>query len=255
MVEPSIETHLLIMAVKQSRSSRVCRSQQRYRARDAPVLAIHVPRGPERRRSARARSTGTALIHGSFVTRARIIDLAVGGLRLLVDDAVTAPDVGAHVSLDVRLDGLGRWLHMIGSVARVDARGSGAALVIELLVVPPDFEDLVQDELLSGLECVQLPRLLLVDHVHERRELVAAAFRATGFLVIEVGSPLEAIAEIDQSRLHLWGVVIADTKLAAHADHLRRFLGEMYPDVPLIDVDGLPDLSQIDTPVGERVSV
>jgi hypothetical protein len=82
-----------------------------------------------------------------------------------------------------------------------------------------------------------------------------------------VSSPLEAIAEIDQSRLHLWAVVIADTELASHADELRRFLGETYPDVPLIsvgqrarrhgttsiNVDGVPDLAlQIDNLVGMR---
>jgi CheY-like chemotaxis protein len=188
-------------------------------------------------------------------------------LSLLVDDAAAVPDVGAAVCLDVRLDGLGRWLYLIGSVVRVDARRSGAALVIELLVVPPEFEDLVQDELLSALECAQLPRILLVDSARGRRELVAAAFRATRFMVIEVSSPLEAIAEIDQSRLHLWAVVIADTRLAAHADDLRKFLGETYPDVPLIDVsqqvhtpgttsldlDGIPALAlQIDNLVGIR---
>jgi CheY-like chemotaxis protein len=154
---------------------------------------------------------------------------------------------------------------LIGSVARVDARDAGIALVIELLVVPPDFEDLVQDELLSELECADVPRVLLMDDARGRRELVAAAFRAIGYDVIEVSSPLEAIAEIDQSRLHLWAVVIADTKLASHADELRRVLGETYPEVPLIDVgqrgrrlgttslsvDGTADLAlQIDNLVG-----
>jgi hypothetical protein len=130
-------------------------------------------------------------------------------------------------------------------------------LVIELLVVPADFEDLVQDELLSALECAQLPRILLVDSARVRRGRVAAAFRATGCHVIEVSSPLEAIVEIDQSRLHLWAVVIADTELASDAEDLRRFFGETHPTVPVIDVgrrdrvpgttslsvDGIPDLA------------
>ena len=210
-------------------------------------------------------ATGTAVVHGAFAAHARILDLAVGGVSLLVHDAAALPDIGAPVRLDVRLDGRGRWLHLIGSVVRIDARGSGSALVIELLAVPPDFEDLVQAELLSALECAQVPRVLLVDGARRRRGLVAAAFRAVGFHVIEVSSPLEAIAEIDQSRLHLWAVVIADTELASHADELRKFLGETYPEVPLIDVgqrvrragttnlsvDGVPDLAlQIDNLVG-----
>jgi hypothetical protein len=151
-------------------------------------------------------------------------------LRLLVDDAATVPHVGARVHLDVRLDGLGRWLQLIGSVARVDARGSGVALAIELLVVPPGFEDLVQDELLFALECAHLPRILLVDGTVGRRELVAAGYRATGCHVIEVSSPLEAIVALDQSRLHLWAVVIGQ------AGDLHEFLDEAYPDVRVIDV-------------------
>ena len=194
------------------------------------------PAPRERRNSGRVQSTGTAVVHGSFAAHARILDLAIGGVSLQIDHAAPLPDVGAPVRLDVRLDGAGRWLHLSGSVARVEACGSGAALVIELLVVPPDFEDLVQDELLSALECAHVPRVLLVDGARGRRELVAAAFRAIGYHVIEVSSPLEAIVEIDQSRLHLWAVVIADTKLASQADDLRAFLGETHPEVPLIDV-------------------
>jgi hypothetical protein len=65
---------------------------------------------------------------------------------------------------------------------------------------------------------------------------VAAAFRAIGCVVIEVRSPLEAIVAIDQSRLHLWGVVIADTEIASRADELREFLSTTHPQVPLIIV-------------------
>lgn len=239
---------------------------------DASPLALRSEPDPtlvqrERRHSARVQSTGTAIVHGPSAAHGRIIDLAIGGLSLLVDDAAVVPDVGAHVRLDVRLDGLGRWLHLTGSVVRIDARGSAVALVIALLAVPPEFEDLVQNELLCALECSQFPRILLVDVARGRRELVAAAFRATGYDVIEVSSPLEAISEIDQSRLRLWAVVIADTDIASHADELRTFLRETYPRVPLIvvgqrmlrrgmariSVDGIPDLAmQIDRMVGMR---
>jgi CheY-like chemotaxis protein len=199
-----------------------------------PPAQAPAPR--ERRRSGRVLATGTAIVHGPFAAHARIVDLAVGGLTLLIENATGVPEVGAHVRLDVRLDGLGRWWRLIGSVARVDARATGQAVVIELLVGPPDFEDLVQDELLSELECAHVPRVLLVDGARGRRDLVASAFRAIGYEVIEVSSPLEAIAEIDQSRLHLWAVVVADSKLASHADELRSFLREAHPSVPLIDV-------------------
>jgi hypothetical protein len=75
---------------------------------------------------------------------------------------------------------------LIGSVVRVNAQKSGAALVIELLFVPPDFEDLVQDQLLCALERAQLPWSSLVDSARRRRELVAVAFRGTSDLALQI---------------------------------------------------------------------
>ncbi|HTR51691.1 MAG TPA: PilZ domain-containing protein [Kofleriaceae bacterium] len=209
----------------------------------------------ERRRSGRVDATGTALVHGTSALHGRIVDLAIGGISLLVEGCVSPPEVGDRVRVSVRLDGVGRWFHVGGSIARSDARGSTTALAIELCAVPQDFEDLVQNELLSVLECACEPQILLVDSVRGRRDLVAAAFRAAGARVVEVSSALEAIAEIDQSRLHLWAVVIADTKIASRADDLRSYLRETYPRVPLIivgagrrtrahlTVDRFPDLA------------
>jgi hypothetical protein len=87
--------------------------------------------------------------------RTRIVDLAVGGVRVLLDPAVVSPSVGTRVWLDLRLDGGGRWFHLSGLIERV---GTGAAtneIVIELHGIPQGFEDLVQDELLASLECVR----------------------------------------------------------------------------------------------------
>ncbi len=209
----------------------------------------------DRRRSGRAESSGTAIVHGALALHGRIVDLAIGGLTLLVDGIVAEPAVGHRVRVVARLDGPGRWFHLTGSVARIESRGSATALVIELTGVPHDYEDLVQNELLSGLECARDPQILLVDSSRGRRALVAAAFRAVGCRVIEASSPLEAIAAIDQSRLHLRAVVIADTELASRAADLRRFLHEAYPRVPLVvvgdgrrtrehlTVDRFPDLA------------
>jgi hypothetical protein len=243
MVERWSELHPSIMGIHRSRT----------RDRDGPLAAVAMsiasaaaptrftverPRTcarRERRHSGRVRSTGTAIVYGSCAAHGRIVDVGIRGLSLLLD-AGAAPDVGERVRLDVRLDGVGRWLGLTGSVARVDARHFRTALVIELAVVPQDFEDLVQDELLSALECARMPWILLVDGARARRARVAAAFRAIGCHVIEASSPLEAIAEIDQSRRHLWAIVIGDTKPASHADELRRFFAETYPGVSVIDV-------------------
>jgi len=184
-----------------------------------------------------------------------MVDLAIGGIGLLVEGGVSPLEVGDRVCVSVRLDGAGLWFRLGGSVARIDAYGLTTMLAIELFGVPQDFEDLVQNELLSALECAREPQILLVDAVHGRRDLVAAAFRAAGARVIEVSSALEAIAEIDQSRLHLRAVVIADTEVASHADDLRSYLREACPCVPMVvvgagrrtrahlTVDRFPDLA------------
>ena len=206
-------------------------------ASSAIPLWTAIGRGPcERRRSGRAGASGTAIVHRPAALHGRIIDLAIGGISLLVEGADAPLEGGDRVHVSVRLDGAGSWFRLDGSVVRIDACGLTTMLAIELSAVPEDFEDLVQSELLFVLECVCQPQILLVDRVRGRRDLVAAAFRAAGARVIEASSALEAIAAIDQSRLHLWGVVIADTKIASHADDLRSYLRETYSRVPLVIV-------------------
>ena len=164
---------------------------------------------------------------------------------------------GVHVQLAIRVDGIGGgWLSLLGRIERIDARALASAIVIELDAVPPDFEDLVQDELLAALECAQTPHVLVVDADRGRRDLVAGAFRDTGCHVIETTSPLEAVMALDESKLHPWAVVIAETD-SVRTDELRSFLREAYPCLPLIaigergrtrstaclSVDGIPDLA------------
>jgi CheY-like chemotaxis protein len=194
-------------------------------------------------------------VHGPSALHGRLVDLSIGGICLIVEGSVSPLALRDRVHVSVRLDGVGLWFRVGGSVARIDPCGLTTVLAIELFLVPQDFEDLVQNELLSVLECTCEPQILLVDAVSVRRGLVARAFRATGCGVIEVSSALEAIHEIDASRLHLWAVVIADTAIASRADDLRRFLRETYPRVPLIvlgvgrrtrtrlAVDRIPDLA------------
>jgi CheY-like chemotaxis protein len=200
-------------------------------------------------------ASGTAIVHGPSALHGRLVDLSIGGISLIVEGSVSPLAVGDRIYVSARLDGVGLWFRLGGSVARIDPCGLTTILAIELFLVPQDFEDLVQNELLSVLECACEPQILLVDGVSARRGLVARAFRATGCRVIEVSSALEAIAEIDASRLHLWAVVIADTEIASRADDLLRFLRETYPRVPLIvvgvgrrtrtrlAVDSFPDLA------------
>jgi hypothetical protein len=211
----------------------------------------------DRRHSGRVGSSGSAVLFaGLLVTRGRITDLALGSVRVVVDPiAVILLCSGTHVRIDLRTDGVGGWLHLLGRVGRVDVRAS--AIAIELYVAPPEFEDLVQDQLLAAIECARIPRVVLVDTNRRRRDQVAEAFRVTGCHVIEASSSLEVISALGESQLHPWAVVIADTDVDPRADELRGFLGEAYPGVPLIvigergcarsvarlSVDRIPDLA------------
>jgi CheY-like chemotaxis protein len=181
-------------------------------------------------------ASGTAIVHGPSALHGRLVDLSIGGISLIVEGSVAPLAIGDRIYVSVRLDGVGLWFRLGGEVARIDPCGLTTVLALELFLVPQDFEDLVQNELLSMLESAREPQILLVDALNARRQLVARAFRATGCRVIEVSSALEALDEIEESLLHLWAVVIADTEIASRADDLRRFMRETYPHVPLIVV-------------------
>ena len=190
----------------------------------------------ERRKSGRVDASGTAVVHGPVAARGRILDLSIGGISVAIQRDAWLPPVGARVRVDICLDGRGRWLHVAGCLARIDPRRSATVLAIELLVVPRDFEDLVQDELLSALEYSHQPQVVLVDAARGRRELVADLLRSIGGHVLEVSTALEAIVVVDQTRLHLSSVVIAETEVASRAEELGEFLRDMYPRVPVVVV-------------------
>src|SRR5438105_9143766 len=104
----------------------------------------------ERRHAARVESTGTVIVHArDLAIHGRIVDLAAGGVRVHVDTAVEPPSVGTRVRVDLRVDGVGHWIHLHGHVERVNARAVSHEIIIQIEGVPPSFEDLVQDELLA----------------------------------------------------------------------------------------------------------
>ena len=193
--------------------------------------------GGERRHAGRVESTGTVVVHmGDVAIKARILDLAVGGIRVHTAFAPQPHSRGTRVRIDLRVDGVGHWIHLHGHVDRVEDSAASSEIVIVLDHVPPSFEDLVQDELLASLECARTPHVLLVDAYRLRRGLVSDAFRVFGFHVIEASSPVEAIAYLGESQLHPWAIAIADSDVDASADELRRFMDDLYPCIPLIAI-------------------
>jgi hypothetical protein len=186
----------------------------------------------ERRHGGRVASNGSVVVHaGAFTSRARIVDLAAGGVCVRM--TAIPPPIGTGVRVDLRLDGVGSWQHLLGHIARYEP-ATGESVVV-FADVPAGFEDAVQEELLASLECARTPCVLLVDPDHGRREHLAGVFRAIGIRAIQTSTPLEAIAELDESRLHPWAIMIADSADAS-ADQLRTFLGARYPRVPMMTI-------------------
>ena len=130
---------------------------------------------------------------------------------------------GEHVEVALHLDRTGAtWLRFHGEVVRSDQR----EVAISFTSVPLDFADVVQDALVSALEGAALPHVLLVDPNAQRRAPFAALLRRAGCRVVEVTTPLDAIAHLGGSAIHSWVVAISSMVPASTADELQQFLAE-----------------------------
>lgn len=191
----------------------------------------------ERRREPRAHATGTVVIHRArSVAKGRINDLSTRGLalELLRDEDGDGFDVGAPVEIDLHLDGARhRWLQVAGTVCRRD----GLALAVRLGDTPDELADLVQDQLVSALECCATPYVVLVDDDPARRARTAHRLRASGCLVREAHAPLEVIAHLDDSGVHPCVVAIAETLPAGSAEQLRAVLAQWHPHTRITILD------------------
>ena len=203
----------------------------------------------DRRHVQRVCSTGSVTIQlCAEEIRARIEDLAVGGVRLILDPASKLlPIGGVRARMDLRLDGSSAgWLRTTGHVLRV--RRALRTIAVQFDDVPSDFEDLIQDELLGALERDRSTAVLIVDAVDHRRRLLAEAFRVAGCHVTEARTPLEAIFYLDDSRLHAALVAVADTEPTHTADELRRFVSDEYPRLRVIGVGPVSRRSDFQAP-------
>jgi hypothetical protein len=175
----------------------------------------------ERRRCFRVAARGSVVVHGAVVARGRVIDLSAEGVRIgLPATAGFARD--ALVAVDLHLDGAAAtWLPLHGWVVRVD---DGRELAVRFDVVPTDFEDVVQDEILADVESERVAHVLLVDPDPARRKPIADELRRNGCDVVELATPLDVIGRLGESRTHAWLVAIADSMPERVAEELREYL-------------------------------
>lgn len=188
----------------------------------------------ERRHMARVHANGSVIVHASRPSHGRIVDVSTGGVRFhVVETDAVSP--GARVTLHLRLDGANqRWVHLGGRIGRVTADGT---VCVAFFGVPTEFEDVVQDQLLSELECDSQRHALVVDPDRARRERTAHRLRATGWHVTETSSPLGAIDHLGEASAHPSVVFVARTSPAGAGEELRRYLAREHREIRVRSLD------------------
>jgi CheY-like chemotaxis protein len=185
----------------------------------------------DRRHYPRAQVGGSALIHApGAVVRCEITNLSIHGALLRPSIALgTALAPGTVVSVDLHLVGSRSWIGQRGKVRRCAGRGAPLAITFER--VSPEFEDMVEDEVLDELEAARSPRVLIVDRDDARRGRVAAALHAAGCSPLEASTPLAAIEMVEASHDHLAAAAIAVDLTQTGGRELAQFLADTHPGI------------------------
>jgi CheY-like chemotaxis protein len=97
--------------------------------------------------------------------------------------------------------------------------------------VSPEFEDLVEDEILDELDAARTPRVLVVDRSVPRRRRLAAALRRAGCRPLEASTPLEAIEIIEACHDHLRAAAISSTLTQTGGPELAQFLADSHAGI------------------------
>lgn len=183
---------------------------------------------PNRRRNYRAGVHGCAIVHapGEVALRCVVVDLGLGGVRLLEPAPEVPIDAGTEVKVELECSGAG-WVVQAGRVLR----HSNGELVVLFHALSPEVEDLIEDEVLGAVEAQRTPRVVVVDRSEERRRHVADALRDIGCSPLEAATPLEAVDLVECSRNHVCAVALSEQLTQTQADDLVKYLSETHPDV------------------------
>ena len=189
----------------------------------------------ERRGHLRIAPKGTVIARADDrALRGRLANLGEGGLYMLTN--VTPPErwLGRSVDLEIRLDtGRAEWLLCPGRVVRLHAGGLATAFS----AAPPSaLLRMIDEQKYASRASSRVISVVLIDADAGRRSSRAAGFRRTGCIVVEAGSPLEAIVRLGESGYEPDVIAIADTQPTTDAGHLRRFVELEHPGAKLITI-------------------
>jgi CheY-like chemotaxis protein len=188
---------------------------------------------PERRRHNRLTPKGTVIVRaGTYVLRGRVSNLSRSGV--MSRTRTTAPErlLGSQVEIDLRFDGLGKWLECKGRLLRIGAN----SLALSLDVVPPNFTRIVDDLHAGSDHHDRRLSVVLVESRPERRQEMTQAFRTAGCTVIDVSTPLEAIVRLGEAEFEPDLIAVADSLPSSISDELRRFVDTEHPQAMLVAV-------------------
>jgi hypothetical protein len=188
----------------------------------------------ERRRHTRIALKGSVLLRaGEYVQRGRIANISQGGL--LVNTSVTAPARLLHraVEIEIRLDGrLAQWLRVSGTITRIGAVG----VAIAFATAPMPLVHLIDEMAEASRTRLRVVSVVLIDTDRRRRSVLAEGFRATGCMVIEISTPLEAIVRLGESSFEPDLIAIADSVPDTEMNELRGFIECAHPRVKLVTI-------------------
>jgi hypothetical protein len=191
-------------------------------------------REPDRRHSVRIEAKASVAMYAlGNVHRGRLQNLAAGGMYLLTQGTVPVQLLGQACDFELRFDGpLDAWQRLSGRVSRID--GHGLAVAFEGTKTPTLLR--VIDELeTASLASARVISVVLVDEDATRRARMAAGFRAIGCTVVEVGTALEMIVRLGESRFEP-DVIALTNPQAGTASEMRAFVDHAHPSSLIVTI-------------------
>jgi hypothetical protein len=124
------------------------------------------------------------------------------------------------------------WLQLSGRVVRID----GCALALALATDTEPFMRLMDGNLSASGVHQRVRSVVLIDATPDRRELIAEAFRASGCVVFEIATPLEAVVRLGESQFEPELIAIADSLPSSISEELRGFVEREHPQAKLVTI-------------------
>ena len=187
----------------------------------------------ERRKFRRTVAKGAAVLSvAGAVQNGRVLNVAEGGV--LVSTSVSPPQrwLGRVLDIELRFDaGHEEWLRGTARVVRILAGGLALAFV-----EAPAALGRVLDELGDASRArLRTLAVVVIDTAPDRRATMVGAFRSVGCVVVEAGTPLEAIVRLGESRFEPDVIAVGDTP-GGGAEELRQFVEHNHPGASLVRI-------------------